>query len=51
MESEFTRWVEYCKEAGVSAVFEARTPGSSTLTERVYEVLVKMDKKGKLLYM
>lgn len=48
IEEELTRWVEYCKEAGVSAVFEAGTPGSTELTERAYDVLCKMDKEGKL---
>lgn len=48
IEEEFTKWVDFCKEAGVSAVYEAGTPGSNELTERAYEVLSKMDKEGKL---
>ena len=47
-EREFTRWIDFCKKAGVSAVFEAGTPGSAGLTECGYETLCKMDKEGKL---
>lgn len=48
MEREFERWVEYCKKMGISAVFEAGTPGSADLTERGLQVLCDMDRKGKL---
>ena len=48
IEAEFDRWVDFCKTAGVSAVFEAGTPGSASLTERGLEILCEMDRKGKL---
>ena len=48
IESEFTRWINFCKETGVSAVFEAGTPGSPELTEHGLEILCKMDEEGKL---
>ena len=48
IEKEFTRWVNFCKEAGVSAVFEAGTPGSPELTERGLEILCRMDREGEL---
>ena len=47
-ESEFTKWVEFCKKAGISAIFEAGSTGSPALAERGYEVLCKMDREGKL---
>ena len=46
--SEFKRWVNYCKEVGISTVFEAGTPLCPELTERGYEILCDMDKKGEL---
>ena len=48
MEKEFEKWVNFCKTAGVSAIFDAGTPGSAQLTERGLEVLCDMDRRGKL---
>lgn len=48
MRSEFKRWIEFCKKAGVTAVFEAGTPGSPLLTEKGLKVLCEMDKAGEL---
>ena len=48
IEAEFDRWVNYCKTAGVTAVFEAGTPGSAAYTERGLEILCDMDRRGKL---
>ena len=46
--SEFERLVNYCKEVGISAMFEAGTPACPELTERAYEILCDMDNKGEL---
>ena len=48
IEKELDRWVSFCKTAGVSAVFEAGTPGSAEYTERGLEILCDMDRRGKL---
>ena len=48
IEAEFDRWVDFCKTAGVTAVFEAGTPGSAAFTERGLEILCDMDRRGKL---
>ncbi len=42
------RWIEFCKEAGVSAVFDASFPEHNPFNERVYAYLREMDKQGKL---
>lgn len=41
-------WIDFCKEYGISAVFEAGTPCAPELHERVYDVLKKMDEDGEL---
>ena len=41
-------WIEFCKNYGVSAVFEAGTPGGPEFHEHVYDVLKKMDEDGEL---
>ena len=41
-------WVEFCKSAGVSAVFEAGSPDAAEFHEHVYDVLKKMDEDGEL---
>ena len=43
------RWVEYSKLVGVSAVFDAGFPEHNPVHERMYDILCKMDKEGKLL--
>ena len=48
IEAELDRWVSFCKRAGVTAVFEAGTPGSAEYTERGLEILCDMDRRGKL---
>ena len=48
IEKEFDRWVDFCKTAGVTAAFEAGTPGSAAFTERGLEILCDMDRRGKL---
>lgn len=48
IEAQLQLWIDYCKKAGVTAVYEAGTPGSDTFTERVYGILCRMDKEGKL---
>ena len=42
------RWVEYAKKVGVSAVFDAGFPEHNPVHERMYDILCKMDKEGKL---
>lgn len=48
IERQIQEWIDYSKKVGVSAVYEAGTPGSESFTERVYGVLCRMDKEGKL---
>lgn len=48
IERQLQLWIDYCKKAGITAVYEAGTPGTETFTERVYEILCRMDKEGKL---
>ncbi|MBQ9631801.1 MAG: amidohydrolase family protein [Lachnospiraceae bacterium] len=42
------RWIDYSKEYGVSAVFDAAFPENPVLHERVYKYLKDMDQQGKL---
>ena len=42
------RWIEYSKKVGVSAVFDAGFPEHNPVHERMYDILCKMDKEGKL---
>ena len=48
IDAELERWIEYSKNAGVSAVFDAGFPEGEALHERVYERLHELDKQGKL---
>ena len=41
-------WIDFCKTAGISAVFEAGTPCGGEFHEHVYDVLKKMDEDGEL---
>ena len=43
-----TRWIDYSKDMGVSAVFDAGFPEHNPVHERMYDILCKMDKEGKL---
>ena len=42
------RWIDFSKNAGVSAVFDAAFPEHNPIHERMYEILCKLDKQGKL---
>ena len=42
------RWIDFSKEAGVSAVFDAGFPEHNSVHERMYECLCELDKQGKL---
>ncbi|MBO6080233.1 MAG: amidohydrolase family protein [Bacteroidales bacterium] len=42
------RWIEFSKKVGVSAVFDAGFPEHNPVHERMYDILCKMDKEGKL---
>jgi len=42
------RWIEFSRKAGVSAVFDAGFPEHNPVHERMYDVLYKLDKEGKL---
>ena len=42
------RWIEFSKKTGVSAVFDAGFPEHNPVHERMYDILCKMDKEGKL---
>lgn len=48
IEAAVTRWINYCKEDGVSCVFDAGFPMHNWLHEKIYAVLREMDKQGKL---
>lgn len=48
IERQLQEWIDYSKKAGVSAVYEAGTPGSERFSERVYGILARMDREGKL---
>ena len=46
--TSISRWIEFSKNAGVSAVFDAGFPEHTPIHERMYEILCKLDKEGKL---
>lgn len=46
--TSISRWIEFSKNAGVSAVFDAGFPEHNPIHERMYEILCKLDKEGKL---
>ena len=48
IERQLLMWIDYAKKTGISAAYEAGTPGSEKFTERVYGVLCRLDKEGKL---
>lgn len=43
-----SKYIDYCKAHGISAVFDAGLPGAEEFHERVYKILCDMDKEGKL---
>ena len=42
------RWIDFCKEYGVSSVFDAGFPEHNDVHERIYAHLLDLDKEGKL---
>ena len=42
------RWIDFSKEYGVCAVFDAGLPGDAKFHEKVYKRLQALDKQGKL---
>lgn len=48
IERQLQLWIDYSKKVGVTAVYEAGTPGSEQFSERVYGILCRMDREGKL---
>lgn len=43
-----TRYIDYCVKMGITCVYEAGTPESIGLHERVLQILCDMDREGKL---
>ena len=43
-----SRWIEFCKEYGVSSVFDAGFPEHNDVHERIYAHLRDLDRQGKL---
>ena len=43
-----TRWIDFCKEYGVSSVFDAGFPEHNDVHERIYAHLRDLDRQGKL---
>ena len=43
-----SRWIDFCKEYGVSAVFDAGFPEHNDIHERIYAHLRDLDRQGKL---
>lgn len=48
IEEQLQHWIDYCKKVGITAVYEAGTPGDENFGSRVYKILCRMDKEGKL---
>ena len=42
------RWIDFCKEYGVSSVFDAGFPEHNGVHERIYAHLRELDRQGKL---
>ncbi|MBQ8940082.1 MAG: amidohydrolase family protein [Paludibacteraceae bacterium] len=42
------RWIEFCKEYGVTAVFDSGFPEHNDIHERIYAQLRDLDRQGKL---
>ena len=43
-----SRWIDFCKEYGVSSVFDAGFPEHNDVHERIYAHLRDLDRQGKL---
>lgn len=48
IERQLQMWIDYAKKVGITAAYEAGTPGTEKFAERVYGILCRMDKEGKL---
>ena len=48
LDAALVRWIDYCKEAGVTGVFDAGTPENNEFHERVYARLCEFDRQGRL---
>ncbi len=46
--ASISRWIAFCKEYGVSSVFDAGFPEHNDIHERIYSYLRNLDKQGKL---
>ena len=48
IEAALPPWIDFCKEYGVSAVFDAGFPEHNDIHEKIYAYLREMDKQGRL---
>ena len=48
IDAALDRWIDYCKDTGVSAVFDAGWPMHNHIHEKVYARLREYDRQGKL---
>ena len=48
IDAALNRWISFCLNAGVDAVFDAGIPGYAPFHERVYTRLRELDRQGKL---
>ena len=48
VDAALQRWIDYCKEYGITAAFDAGLPGDMKFHEKVYKRLCELDKQGKL---
>lgn len=48
IEEGVKKWIEFCEDRGIVAVFEAGTPGVPEFHEHTYDVLKQMDLRGEL---
>ena len=48
IEGPLLRLIDYCKETGVSCIFDAGFPEHEKVHERIYSYLRKMDEQGRL---
>ena len=48
IDAAIKRWIDFCLDVGVTAVFDAGIPGYPEFHEYVYSRLLELDKQGKL---
>ena len=48
IDAALKRWIDFCVDAGVTAVFDSGIPAFPELHERVYERLRELDRQGEL---